>query len=69
MEKHHSEQLSSILRMYGSYEVVKEISKQTISLAKEHYADNSDAVIHGDSRAIEKCVGEMKASHFLRALD
>ena len=66
MEKHHSEQLSSLLRMYGAYEITKELSLQASTHAKEDYANNPDAVIHRDSVVLEKVVSEMKSLHFLR---
>lgn len=66
MEKHHVEALRIILRMYGSYKVVKELCSQVSESVNNEYANNPDAVIHKDFKSIEKCVSEMKGSHFLR---
>jgi len=65
MNAEHCEQLATILRWYGSYEVVKsilEMSKETA--AQMHF----EAVIQRDVPVIETCVERMKQNHPLRMM-
>lgn len=68
MQKPDVAALTSMLRAYGSYAVVSEITKYMEEQCKGSYASSPDSVIHRDLPVMQSAVAKMKTNHPLREL-
>lgn len=63
MNEADKKEIQRLCRTYGDAKIVAEITRQAIEECATTYANNQGAIIHKDTKTLQKCVKELARNH------